>query len=417
MTSDEIGAIESLLDSLLKGKQLATGDVPEGFEGICTRAERLSSLLEELKTYALQLSQGDVDATPPPRSNYLAAGLKQLQSQMLHLTWQAQRVAKGDYGQRIDFMGDFSDAFNEMVEQLRSREESLRDQQAAMTTIFNIIEPILVISADEPREVLYANEMAIARFNVQVGDTQPFTTAVSDLVKVATGMMSHEVHDIESDCWYAVTSHPLRWNAQRQALLLYGQDITLHKTRETKLDLAANTDALTGIGNRRAYDRFYADAWRLCQDAGRPISLIVFDLDFFKEFNDRYGHQAGDKMLAEFALILKRSISRGDDIVARYGGEEFIAALPFTQRESAMRLARSVCETTARRVLAVEDDNNVLQNAQITVSAGVSTVVPTPFITPDQLVRAADYALYEAKQAGRNRTQYHPVAPTPVENS
>lgn len=413
MTGDEIKIIESHLDSLLHNKAIKPQHVPAELSDIQDKFIRLSSLLQELKLFAVRLASGDVNAPTPGRENYIAAGLKQLQAQMLHLTWQAQRVAQGDYRQQIDFMGDFSRAFNEMVSQLATREDNLRAQQEVMEKIFNVIEPILVVNDDDVNEILYANEMAVLRFAVNEGVVNTLPEVLSDIFALTPGNLEHQVLDIASGKWYGVLVYTLSWGERNKARIYYCRDITAHKARENTLKTAANTDKLTGIDNRRAFDKSYARQWESCAKTHKPLSLVMFDLDHFKRFNDTYGHPEGDKVLVHFGSILRQHIGRKEDITARYGGEEFIAALPMTSQENAMALAGKICRLARQRPVVIRDQDGSAVEVTITASAGVSTIIPAADTSPALLIQAADYALYQAKAAGRDRVCFFPVSMLP----
>lgn len=406
MTSSDLEVIESFLDAMLHDHPIVPLETPGELARIQDLSLKLSNMLQELKQFAVRLAAGDVDATPPPRSNYIAAGLKQLQAQMLHLTWQAQRIAEGDYRQQVDFMGDFSTAFNTMTKQLQTRDANLREQQEVMEKIFNLIESILVVDERSPRHILYANEMAMQRFGVRIGENATLSRTLSEIIGMAPGNTEQQIQDVDSGKWYGVTVRNLHWSDYHEAKLCYCRDITLHKERESNLDIVANTDELTGINNRRAFDNAYATIWSTCLKARKPLSMIMFDLDYFKRFNDTYGHLEGDKMLTAFADILSRCIGRAEDLIARYGGEEFIAALPFTSRENAVKVANAVCRMTAQREFLVRDAKGNDERINISVSGGVSTIVPTESLAPAHLIQAADFALYQSKMTGRNRVSY-----------
>lgn len=405
-----IETFEHYIDSLLQNRPVELEEVPPQLEGLQARIAKLSDMLQELKDYASDLGAGNVDTTPPSRRNYLASGLKQLQSQMLHLTWQTQRVAKGDYLQRIDFMGEFSSAFNEMVDQLHTRELSLMEAQEVMERIFNMLEPIIVTQDDDPTDILYANEMAEQCLQVRSGKSDSAAPLLAEITAVPSDNSEYQVYDGENKRWYAVISRPLQWGNHENAKLFYCRDITVHKKRESTLDIEAHTDPLTGIHNRRFFDQRYEKLWSICMSAQKPLSIAFFDLDHFKQFNDTYGHQAGDKVLQAFAKILEKNITRADDIVARYGGEEFIAAIPFATRENAMRMARNISAMTASTITEVVDTQGAPHEASITVSCGICTVIPSGEYSTDALITAADNALYQAKQNGRNQVVFSDIA-------
>jgi diguanylate cyclase (GGDEF)-like protein len=167
-----------------------------------------------------------------------------------------------------------------------------------------------------------------------------------------------------------------------------------------RLQLLSSLDGLTGISNRRSFDEFLEQEWRRALRDGIPISLVMIDIDYFKPYNDRYGHLAGDGCLRRVAGALRDILRRPGDLAARYGGEEFAAVLSGTSADGARHVAEAV-----RR--GVEDLN--LPHAgsavadHVTVSVGLATLVPRPGSLPQEVVIAADQALYRAKQQGRNR--------------
>ena len=163
-----------------------------------------------------------------------------------------------------------------------------------------------------------------------------------------------------------------------------------------ELNRLTMTDALTGVGNRRGFDDCLHQKWRHALRQKLPISLLMVDIDYFKRFNDLYGHQRGDECLIAVAGVLPKCIKRATDHVARYGGEEFAVLLPDTDLPGAMAVAETI-----RR--AVEATRISEQEAPVTVSVGVATVTPSTEGLTEELVAMADKALYEAKSAGRNR--------------
>ncbi len=158
-------------------------------------------------------------------------------------------------------------------------------------------------------------------------------------------------------------------------------------------------DSLTGVANRRKFDEMLPYEWSRAAREGTSIALAILDLDFFKQFNDSYGHQAGDLCLQQVARALGESLRRPTDLLARYGGEEFVALLPTTDLAGATALAESMREGLTK--LGITHASTSL--GRVTLSAGVAAAMPKPGAAPEDLVRTADAALYEAKQAGRNR--------------
>ena len=287
-----------ILSGVVFGDNLSQ-TVPTYIEGN-PRFFHLYQALLNIRDFVLALSKGDLSSSLKQRG-LLAGELKSLQANLKHLTWQAQRIATGDFTQRVDFMGEFSEAFNTMVRNL---------------------------------------------------------------------------------------------NEARQQLL----------ENEARLERLATTDPLTGLLNRR---QFFSVAARTCEQSRRydhPLSLILIDIDHFKRVNDTFGHAAGDRVLQEVARIGRETV-RQSDLLARYGGEEFIVLLPETASDQACEVAERLRLGIGGAPLFVLE-----QSLRITISLGVSPVPVnsevglSPAGVIEQAVARADQALYQSKNAGRNRS-------------
>ena len=171
---------------------------------------------------------------------------------------------------------------------------------------------------------------------------------------------------------------------------------TLNKELETLSFL----DGLTGIANRRMFDTTLELEWNHAKRDKKPLSLILIDIDFFKQYNDNYGHVQGDKCLKLIAQIISSTLKRDTDLVSRYGGEEFVVLLPNTDLKQANILAE-----TCRTNIIEENITHVAStvNDVVTISLGVSSVIPINFIDTSTLINEADKLLYQAKEEGRNR--------------
>ncbi len=168
------------------------------------------------------------------------------------------------------------------------------------------------------------------------------------------------------------------------------------------LQRLSSMDGLTGISNRRRFDQLLKKEWLRAIRHSSSISIIMLDIDFFKLFNDTYGHQGGDDCLKQVAEILENSIHRETDMVARYGGEEFVAILPETSVQGALEVAETMCSKVADRNIPHKSSKIT---DHLTISVGVSTAVPERGSQPETLIAAADQALYEAKNNGRNQVR------------
>lgn len=159
-------------------------------------------------------------------------------------------------------------------------------------------------------------------------------------------------------------------------------------------------DVLTGIANRRHFEEALDLEWRRACRAGTALSLVLIDIDFFKPFNDTYGHQRGDECLVLIANTLRNGLNRPGDMAARYGGDEFMLLIPGSNAQGVGELA----DALRTRVEAMEIvHESSLTNKVVTISLGVVTSYPTRGFSSGDLIAAADAALYEAKEEGRNQ--------------
>jgi diguanylate cyclase (GGDEF)-like protein len=181
-----------------------------------------------------------------------------------------------------------------------------------------------------------------------------------------------------------------------------GTLITL-KRQSDLLRRMARVDALTGLANRRHFDETLSSEWRRCMRSGKPLSLVLIDLDHFKLFNDHYGHQAGDSCLQQVSACLKAGFARSHDLVARYGGEEFVCVMPETSLEGAEAKARVL--EKAVRALRIPHEKSAVADGIVTISLGVAVAMPNVGEECAALILCADRSLYMAKDAGRGQVR------------
>lgn len=198
-------------------------------------------------------------------------------------------------------------------------------------------------------------------------------------------------------------------DGQIQRCLLLSQDITQFKadqallvTLNHELHRQASTDGLLGIANRREFDRRLEQEWQRSLRERQPLSLLLLDVDYFKRYNDAYGHAEGDICLQQVATVVSEALHRSTDMVARYGGEELAVLLPNTDLEGAQHVAQRIHARQAELAIPFADSPVA---SYVTVSIGASTEIPPVDDSASQLIEQADQALYAAKEAGRNCTK------------
>ncbi len=249
----------------------------------------------------------------------------------------------------------------------------------------------------------------------RVFDEFVFPEDISALVAAAELILSPDVDNSPSTLrirrkdgtfvWLGTNARLVRASAtgEPQDVVLVMRDITERKMLEEKLAVLALTDGLTGISNRRAFDEALNREWKRTLREGSQISLLILDLDHFKEFNDQYGHQVGDDCLRAIAAAVRGAV-RATDVVARYGGEEIAVILPSTASAGAVEVAEKVRADI--EALQITHEAYPEGGGWITASVGVATALARYGGTmkmPESLLLAADNALYKAKHGGRNR--------------
>jgi diguanylate cyclase (GGDEF)-like protein/PAS domain S-box-containing protein len=216
--------------------------------------------------------------------------------------------------------------------------------------------------------------------------------------------------------WLRDVVHVVRKdNGDPEALIGFMFDISERKKTEEKLlvlqkelEALSFKDGLTNIANRRRFDASFEVEWESARSTGQPLSILLFDIDYFKQYNDLYGHVRGDKALIEIAQTLSLALDGTRDLVARFGGEEFVVLLPQADASVALKVAER-CQRLIQK-LAITHAQSPLEQ-RITVSIGVGTVTPNAPMKPSSFIEAVDQQLYAAKKNGRNRIETVQVAP------
>jgi len=242
---------------------------------------------------------------------------------------------------------------------------------------------------------------------------EPDLPVVADVLsRRQSGELEAAPHQLRVICgdgslrWSETTARSARDERGRELhTILVIRDISDRKRLEEELEALALKDGLTGLGNRRAFDEMLDRSWRQTLRSGSQMALLLLDVDYFKQFNDSYGHQAGDDCLRALAEAIRSFARRPTDLACRYGGEEFALILGDTGAEAALSLAQDIRSA----VLALRIPHGIAPGGEhVTVSVGVAMAVARiggSIRMPESLLQAADHALYKAKAKGRNRIE------------
>ncbi|HZZ44332.1 MAG TPA: GGDEF domain-containing protein [Tepidisphaeraceae bacterium] len=241
--------------------------------------------------------------------------------------------------------------------------------------------------ADVRKFVLATYQISEADCDAMLDDICKRTKEIAPMFEISLGSVdSYEA--VLKKANEALVELTLR--SQQQASTLQVQNQELKKQ--------ATTDGLTALANRATFDEFLAEQFKLAEETGKPMALLMLDIDKFKSVNDTHGHQAGDAVIKYIGKLLKTA-ARVQDLAARYGGEEMALVLPGTTRNTAAAIAETICRAVATKPIPVGDGKTL----PITASLGVASVEPGGLLTqPAHVIKAADLALYTAKKSGRN---------------
>lgn len=354
----------------------------------------------EATALARAIYRGNLDVKLPPPSNEIAAPIKSLHAALRHLTWQTQQVAKGDYHQRVDFMGDFSKAFNEMTEQLLLQHEALlkeiekrqlenrqllRNRNLYELLVSQIEQRIIVVDADTAEILLMSREINLDAFEPDC--LQILRQWLEQQAKAVRGHTESSITELQlptkcGSTYYSAAIHPIRWQG-RDTLAFVITDVSSERERLNNLQSIANHDTLTQLYNRH-YGMQILQEWL---DARSALVLCFVDIDNLKLVNDRYGHLKGDQYIIYVSDVL-RDFS-ADAVVCRIGGDEFMLLCQGWTLEA----ARERMELLRSRIVS-----NSSTPYEHSISYGLISVGADNSLPASDLLSAADERMYEYKR-------------------
>ncbi|MDR2163390.1 MAG: diguanylate cyclase [Clostridiales Family XIII bacterium] len=381
--------------------------LPEDFQELGEGLVYFGEMLTEMRRLARDISRGDLNCPLPSSDNELAASLKSLHATLKHLTWQAQQVAKGDYNQHVNFMGEFADAFNEMVSQLRERRDNLTDEMkeiqrktndlarsnSLFETITSMMTEWIVMIDRETGEHLFANhpvknDLASDLFEPQLynilfdyakemgEEDEPVTEEFSLLSDFAIQ-------------WFSVILYPVKWYGHN-AVAAVLTDITDEKEQLQELEKVAYKDMLTGAYNRH-FGMKLLNEW-ISQKRHFVISFV--DMDRLKYVNDVFGHAEGDQYILKVAELLSQFSP--DAQVVRLGGDEFmVLASDYTLEEADRKLEELRDELVKEEYVSGGGDIRYKRS----LSYGNVEVKEDNETSSGDLLSTADEKMYEYKKS------------------
>jgi diguanylate cyclase (GGDEF)-like protein len=288
-----------------------------------------------------------------------------------------------------------------------------------LSTILDSLNALIYVSDIDTHELLYLNQYGQSEWVIRTHGKcfHMQDEAAAELCDFcanqklinqnnqSTGIHHSEFQNPTTGKWYQAQAQAIKWHDGHLVRLEIAFDITEQKQLEHQLRTAhakakssANTDPLLNCLNRRAFFERFDSVLAHCQRHKYPLTLVMMDIDNFKVFNDRFGHSFGDQLLLTTTNVFEKAI-RESDIFARYGGDEFILALPNTSQENAIELLSRIQQDMSKLAASPSSDFSV------TISFGLTSLDEKS--TVDKLLNQADIALYQAKNAGRNRIEVY----------
>lgn len=369
------------------------------------RLQVVAGHLAEAAYFAESLAKGDLNSKLPVSHNHIVAPLKTLHAALKHVTWQAQQVARGDYQQQIDFMGDFSEAFNSMVFQLeqqhqellqeiednRRKAEALEQSNSLLKALTRQILQWIVVVDAETIDWLFVNRSPHEALldSGSKPQLQMWLKELAEQASTCNGSFSGELilQSYRGMQYFSAEVQPLEWQGHR-ALAFVLSDVSSEREQLRILEHAAYRDKLTQLYNRH-YGMDLLTRW---VDQGSSFVLCYIDIDNLKYVNDRYGHSAGDRYILHVAEVLREFDNEA--VSCRLGGDEF------------MLLAKNCDGAFAKERLELLGAHLMDANQskiEYSISYGIIEVGLDNLLSAEELLSIADERMYEHKRAYKAR--------------
>jgi len=382
---------------------LTVDDLPEYFQDLGSGIKYYTECVMETNAFALALSKGALDDAAPSRGNEIAAPLKSLQASLKHLTWQTQQIAQGDYNQRVSFMGDFTSAFNKMVEQLAEREQNLEDQirqiknkttaleqgNLLLTSLLHYIPQQIYVIDKKTKQILLTNNIVADEVIKNINYSEEIMNLISKHGELDSGSELDIVYEQSGvKRYFIVSCFFLEWH-KTDAIVYLLNDISETRKEIADLEEYAYRDSLTRLYNR-AYGMKMLDIWLYEK---REFSLIFIDLDGLKYVNDEFGHEEGNIFITR-ACDHFRDFSN-NAVVCRIGGDEFmILASRCSHGEANARMSEI---TNNLRNDEYQQDKDFSYG----MSFGISSVSKTNKLSASEIMSIADFRMYDDKKKNK----------------
>jgi len=374
--------------------------LPDNLKVFCTGFQYFVDCVMETKILAQSLANGDLNVKIPSRGNEIAAPLKALHASLRHLTWQIQQVAKGDYTQRVAFMGEFSEAFNLMVDQLAERQKileckinqmqinelSLEKNNLLLSKLMQHVQQQIFVIDIDTNEIILMNDIA----RIEVDNDAEYMKKILHLFSGSNVQENSCEKEIlythgEIERYFSVKTYYMEWHNYNAAVYTV-TDITSAKRKIKELEKHAYRDSITQLYNR-TFGMLTLDRWlyeRKC------FSLIFADLDGLKYINDEFGHGEGDIYIMNSAKHLKTFSPSA--VVCRIGGDEFMLLVPDISHDEAQSVMDKIYENCSN------DDYLSDKTYFYSLSFGIVEVDAANNQSAGDILSIADSRMYENKR-------------------